>query len=248
MVLVSGFHNAGLSVVTYPVLLVGCWLWPLIKYIQRNDEKVRKEIDGFEEYCGIRMDKLSMIVLPLPSNRLQSDTSVPQSVSENSSRLTDATMTDASSETHPRFPQEEFMPQAISDIQPSTPTASSIAVAVPNSSTALHQLPMLQTQTSLPSLKSSGLLDWSSRTLLGNVGHTALHHGLPQLSIGGADSNAYATGLGTSSTTPTTTGISGIPVPGKSPSVSTEGLKSPSSPTAASSSQGRSGLSWMMNE
>lgn len=241
MVLVSDFHNAGLSVVTYPVLLVGCWLWPLIKYIQRNDEKVRKEIDGFEEYCGIRMDKLSITVLPLPSNRPQSDTSVPQSVLENLSRLTDATLIDASSETHLRFPQEEFMPQAMSDIQPSTPTASSVAVPVPNSSTAVHQLPMLQTQTSLPSLKSSGLLDWSSRTLPGHAGHTALHHGLPQLSIGGADSNAYATGLGTLGTTPTTTAISGIPV-------STERPKSPSSPTTASSNQGRSGLSWMMNE
>ncbi|KAF9072334.1 fungal-specific transcription factor domain-containing protein [Rhodocollybia butyracea] len=38
---------------------MGAWLWPLIKYIRRDDEKVQKGLDIFEEFCGVRMDKLT---------------------------------------------------------------------------------------------------------------------------------------------------------------------------------------------
>ncbi|KIK60356.1 hypothetical protein GYMLUDRAFT_43655 [Collybiopsis luxurians FD-317 M1] len=183
-------------------VIMGAWLWPLIKYLNRDDEKIQKGLDIFEEFCGVRMDILDKLTkskwgfgsesIPIPASAVAKNPSIPKSTPEDPSRIVDTEMSDVSAESQQ---DERPMPDTLASNSP----ASVASTSGPGTE---NHLPMLQTQTSLPSLKSSGLLDWSSRSSHpSNPASTSVHHhsqshshGLPHLNIGtGAHSN-YITG------------------------------------------------------
>ncbi|KAJ4473800.1 hypothetical protein J3R30DRAFT_3511673 [Lentinula aciculospora] len=218
---------------------MGAWLWPLIKYMHRDDEKIQKGLDGFEEFCGVRMDELA------GNNWGASPIGVSTFGEGPDAEMADATIYNAE------------IPTAIQDghvLLDSLSSSSSFSIASGHIESG-NQLPMLQTQTTLPSLKSSGLLDWSSRSSLAtHPGAAPMHnHSLPQLNMGAANLNTYAGDdsprssgyLTTPTTTPTDMSIS---VSGSSMTKSPTDAFSSTTPGTTNTQQGRSGLSWMMNE
>ncbi|KAJ3891098.1 hypothetical protein GG344DRAFT_77224 [Lentinula edodes] len=231
---------------------MGAWIWPLMKYMHRDDEKIQKGLDGFEEFCGVRMDKLA------GNHWGASSTRTGKYGELGDTEMADATFLSA----EPPFItyQHGHVPQPVLDSQ----TSNSSAPVTSASSTYIgseNQLPLLQMQkTTLPSLKSSGLLDWSSRSSLGShPGPAPLHdHSLVQLNVGTVHPNAY---IGSASPTrtsgslinPTASSTISGPLVASEPSPSTETVDTslciPSAQFGTSNTQpGRSGLSWMMNE
>ncbi|KAJ4000903.1 hypothetical protein F5050DRAFT_1708607 [Lentinula boryana] len=205
---------------------MAAWIWPLRKYLHRDDEKIQKGLDGFEQFCGVRMEKLA-------------GNNWGAAPASESGEATDAEMADAAffnlnaeMATH----RSGHALQPVSDTLNSSPAS------------------MLQTQTALPSLKSSGLLDWSSRSsdASHHPGSTLHNHSLPQLSIGADNLNACV------SNTPKTPGGGITPIATSTVvSASLSATKAPADtviafnstqPGTSNTQHGRTGLSWMMNE
>ncbi|KAJ3820117.1 hypothetical protein F5880DRAFT_1509609 [Lentinula raphanica] len=210
------------------------WIWPLRKYLHRDDEKIHIELDKFEEFCGIRMDKLSGNNWGIFTTGRTGET-------------TDAEMADATS--------SELVTQIAanqSGYSFSSDGSGSPVVAVSASGSG-KQMPMLQ---ALPSLKSSGLLDWSNRSSIAShlgPGVMQNHHSLPQLNVGAANLTAYAGGSprtpgGGTLATPTSASSAVMSLPGSSSSKDSGNAYNSTQPGNSNTQHGRSGLSWMMNE
>ncbi|KAJ3923093.1 hypothetical protein F5877DRAFT_74684 [Lentinula edodes] len=231
---------------------MGAWIWPLMKYMHRDDDKIQKGLDGFEEFCGVRMDKLA------GNHWGASPTRTGKYGELGDTEMADATFLSA----EPPFTthQHGHVHQPVLDSQ----TSNSSAPVSSASSTYIgseNQLPLLQMQkTTLPSLKSSGLLDWSSRSSLGShPGPAPLHdHSLVQLNVGTVHPNAYTGSASPTRTSgslinPTASSTISGPLVASEPNPSTETVDTslciPSAQCGTSNTQpGRSGLSWMMNE
>ncbi|KAJ3865128.1 hypothetical protein EV359DRAFT_80783 [Lentinula novae-zelandiae] len=229
---------------------MGAWIWPLMKYMHRDDDKIQKGLDGFEEFCGVRMDKLA--------GNHWGATRTGKYGELGDTEMADATL--LSAEPPSTTYQHGHLYQPVLDSQ----TSNSSASVTSASSTYIgseNQLPLLQMQkTTLPSLKSSGLLDWSSRSSLGShPGPAPLHdHSLVQLNVGTVHPNAYTGSASPTRTSgslinPTASSTISGPLVASEPSPSTETVDTslciPSAQFGSSNTQpGRSGLSWMMNE
>ncbi|KAF5388683.1 hypothetical protein D9757_004828 [Collybiopsis confluens] len=223
-------------------VIMGAWLWPLIRYLNRDDEKIQKGLDAFEDFCGVRMDFLDTLTRnqwdlgleSTSSTHATNNQSVSRLILDDHSRMLDTEMDDASGEV-----QHEM-----SDTLASGSSASSTSTQGHGTDS---QLPMLQTQTSLPSLKSSGLLGWSNRPSPSHPISATMHHPHPH-SHGPSHLNTFVAGsidspIDTSASTQATASTSG------SPEVASSPLSAILSSAGGSNTQpGRSGLSWMMNE
>lgn len=223
-----------------------------MKYMHRDDDKIQKGLDGFEEFCGVRMDKLA------GNHWGASPTRTGKYGELGDTEMADATL--LSAEPPSTTYQHGHLYQPVLDSQTSNSSAS-VSSASSTYIGSENQLPLLQMQkTTLPSLKSSGLLDWSSRSSLGShPGPAPLHdHSLVQLNVGTVHPNAYTGSASPTRTSgslinPTASSTISGPLVASEPSPSTETVDTslciPSAQFGSSNTQpGRSGLSWMMNE
>ncbi|KAG7093900.1 hypothetical protein E1B28_007538 [Marasmius oreades] len=197
--------------------MLGVVIWPLLKYVHKNDAEMKYWEELFEDYTGVRMTKLT-------GSRWEEQAKVPVLVSlatgqtsSNAYALTSLASTSTSFE--PNLPGQSGT-HDLDSLPGALPLDGHLGIAPSLVSTPVfsHQT-QTQPSTSLPSLKSSGLLEWQGSL----VSHPPTHSPTPSPPHSQPSISQHNVNLPTSD------------------------VQQQSSTPNESGAQGRVGLSWMMN-
>ncbi|KAI3619939.1 zinc finger transcription factor 1, partial [Moniliophthora roreri] len=246
-------------------MMLGVVIWPMIKYLHRDDPQLKKWVDEYADFCGAKMTEVTGArwgTMPPPSEAVDekqppsetSNTSSHTYQATTASTLASSTSTVAtlkafppginhiitgssSNSNHRAFSNMELMNgvqgYGLDRGADSGPTLSksgsdNISGAVPDlqrhvQPPTTHSLASTLQSTSLPSLKSSGLLEWQA------------HHpsGQPALML---QTMVPAAG----------SGVSGSNIPLQNSH--TPPIQQPSSPVDSTQNQNRLRMSWLLND